>query len=255
MPQEKGNRMRRSMAALLTVAVSAGGCASSYVVPGGPAPLARLQQTDSALRDEYAAKPAAEFPAVVAVSRLQSSGYTSRTARSYGYGAYSVVTTRDVESDTDISRLAAMPGVRSLAPINRMLLSPEMKDETALRSAAARLRADVLLMYTFDTQFYEKDFAEPLSIVTLGLSPNKRAYVTTTASALLVDARTGYVYGGAETTAKTDQAANAWTSDDAVDDSRRRTERESFGKLVGELEKTWAGVVKQHAAPQTAAVR
>ncbi len=240
--------MRRRIAVLL-LAAACGGCAS-YAVPGGPAPLAKLQQTDAALRSGYEAKPAADFPAMVAVARLQSDGYRSLTVTAYGHGAYSVVTTRDVEDATDFDRLAAMPGVRQLAPINRMLLPAELKSEQDLRSAAARLRADVLLMYTFDTQFYEKDFAEPLSIVTLGLSPNKRAYVTTTASAILVDARTGFVYGGAETTAKTDQAANAWTSDDAVDDSRRRTERESFGKLVAELEKTWASVVKQHGTKQ-----
>ena len=247
--------MRRSFAVLLLIASASGGCASSYVVPGGPAPLARLQETDAALRSSYTAKPAAEFPAMVAVARLQSSGYRSLTVTSYGHGNYSIVTTRDVENDTDFDRLAAMPGIRALAPVNRMLLPAELKSEQDLRSAAARLRADVLLMYTFDTQFYVKDFAKPVSIVTLGLSPNERAYVTTTASAILVDTRTGFVYGGAETTAKTDQAANAWTSDDAVDDSRRRTERESFGKLVIELEKTWTGVMKQHGSTTQALAR
>ena len=238
--------MRRSLAVVALAVLSAGGCASSYVVPGGPAPLARMQQTDPSLRTSYEAKPAADFPAMVAVARLQSSGYHSRTANSYGYGQFSAVTTRDVESDADIARLSSMPGVRALAPVNRMLLPADLRSENDLRSAAARLRADVLLMYTFDTQFYIKNFAAPVSVVTLGLSPNERAYVTTTASAILVDTRTGFVYGGAETTASTDQAANAWTSDDAVDDSRRRTEKESFGKLVTELEKTWAGVVQQY---------
>jgi hypothetical protein len=38
----------------------------------------------------------------------------------------------------------------------------------------------------------------------------------------------------------------AWGSEDAIDESRRKTEAEAFEKLVGEVETMWSGVVKQY---------
>ena len=224
------------------------GC-TSYTVPGGPAPLAVMQDTDAYLKSSYAAKPLAQFPAMITVARVQSAKYSSRTAEAYGEGAYRLITTRDVETEADFDRLSALPSVAGLATINRMLVPQQLRTEDDLRLAAARLKSDMLLLYTFDTQFYVKDFAGPVTLFTLGLSPNRRAYVTTTASAILIDTRSGYVYGGAEASAKSDQLANGWTSDDAVDDTRLRTEKESFGKLITELQKTWPNIVKQYAKP------
>jgi len=64
-----------------------------------------------------------------------------------------------------------------------------------------------------------------------------------------MDTRSGYIYGVAETTAESKQLTNAWQSSDAIDDTRKRTEKTSFTQLVGELEKTWPNVVKQYAKP------
>lgn len=244
--------MRRMRKAALVVCLAAVGCTGRYVVPGGPAQLAKMRETDTYLQSSYEAKPLANFPAFIAVARIQSGNYKSRTAVSYGSGAYSLITTRDVEGPGAFGRLAALPGVAGVAPLNRMLVPERLQTEDDLRRAAARLKSDILLIYTFDTQFYVKDFAAPVSIITLGLSPNRRAYVNTTATAILIDTRSGHVYGGVEATAKSDQLANGWTSEDATDDTRLRTEKESFEKLVGELETAWPNVVKQYASPTPA---
>jgi hypothetical protein len=110
------------------------------------------------------------------------------------------------------------------------------------------MHADVLLIYTLDTTFLVEDKVAPLTVVTLGLSPNQQAKVVCTASALLMDTRNGYLYGLAEATDRQDQLASAWTSGAAVDQARRRTETKAFSKLVAELEKTWAGVVQTYAS-------
>lgn len=254
--QRRWARSAVAIALLLTLT----GCAANYTVPGGPARIGGLgataedQQIYGApnLKKYYDAKPLAQFPAVIAIARVQSVGYESRTARGYGQGAYSVVTTRDAESDDTIARLQKFPQVLALAPINRLLLPAHMKDEDTLRESAARVKADVLVLYTFDTKFYVKDFAKVATVFTIGLSPNKRAYVTTTASAILIDVRSGYVYGGAEATAKSDKLTSGWDSEDAVDETRLKTERESFDKLVGELEQTWTTVVATYARPAPA---
>src|SRR5687768_1452141 len=94
-----------ALAATLTLAAAgAAGCAS-YATPGGPADLGvmgvrpqlaadRAAQTDVTMQEKFDRKPLARFPTAVAVARVQAPGYRSRTASSYGRGAYSVVTTR-----------------------------------------------------------------------------------------------------------------------------------------------------------------
>jgi hypothetical protein len=246
-------------ATLALLAAGAAGCAA-YTAPGGGADMAvmgvepqlvadRAAQTDYAMQEKFDRKPLAKFPTAVAVARVQASGYRSRTAGSHGGGAYSVVTTRDVETDAQVERLAKLPMINGIAPINRILLPPTLKSDLELREAAATLQADVLVIYTLDTNFYVRDMAKPLSVVSLGLSPNQQARVTTTASAVVMDTRNGYVYGLAEASDSYNRLASAWTNDDAVDAARLKTEAAAFEKLVGELEKTWTTVVARYAKP------
>lgn len=101
----------------------------------------------------------------------------------------------------------------------------------------------MLMLYTFDTDFFIDDPLKPLTVVTLGLSPNKIVKVTTTASAILMDVRTGYVYGSCESTSRKEQLASAWTDRSAVDRSRLTTEREAFESLLSDFEGLWNRVV------------
>jgi len=239
----------------------AGGCAS-YVTPGrgadmaalGVTPEMRNQQTDDTIAQSLGKRPLAQFPAGIAAARVQAPGYRSETAQSWGTGRYSIVTTRDVEMPEQLARLEKLPLVSGIAPVNRLLLSDQLNSDLELRQAAARLHADMLLVYTIDTTFQVDDKVAPLTVVTLGLSPNQQARVVTTASAVLMDTRNGYIYGVAEASEQGSQLASAWTSTSAVDDARRRTESQAFGKLVGELEKTWGRVVQAYGSGAKAVV-
>ena len=137
--------------------------------------------------------------------------------------------------------------ISGIAPVNRLLLPANLNSDEELRQAAAKLQADMLLIYTFDTQFTTEDKAAPLSVISLGLSPNQQIRVTSTASAVLMDTRNGYIYGLAEATDQRDQMTNAWQNQVAIDDTRRATETAAFDKLVGDLENTWKGVVAHYA--------
>src|SRR5262245_23840059 len=105
-------RSKLLIGVLSIAAIFAGGCASSYVTPGRGADLNGLvpgEQSEKAIADgkRYATdgsiqisldkKPLATFPTAVAVVRIQAPGYTSRTSEGWGFGRYSVVTTRDIE--------------------------------------------------------------------------------------------------------------------------------------------------------------
>ena len=237
--------MRLLKVLILGVALLAGGCAS-YTTPGGGVRLGEL--TDSDISAVMARKPAATFPANVALARVQAPDYQSYRVSSFGSGRYSVVTTREVETEADFQRLSRLPLVAGLAPLNRILLPTNLDSIKALREAAARLKADILLVYSFDTAFHagEQKFA-PLNVISLGFLKNKEVTVTTTASAALFDVRTEYLYGLAEASAQESKYASVWGKADTVDDLRVRTEREAFQNLLPELERTWAGVVAQYA--------
>jgi hypothetical protein len=237
------------------IAFTATGCAS-YTVPGPAArletfgvvsPADREQLTDYGVRQVLELKPLATFPANLCVARVQGGDYRNYYCRSYGRGAYSVVTTRDVETDEHYQRLAGMPMVQGVAPMNRLLLPADLRSDRELRQAAARLHAQVLLVYTFDTQFYDENNASPLDVVTLGFGAHKKVRITSTASAALLDVRNGYVYGVAESTARHEQDTRSWNNEAKADESRRRAEAEAFDGLVDELAKTWSGVVRQYA--------
>jgi hypothetical protein len=235
-----------------SIALYACGCAS-YATPGRGADLRAVgvseamiaAGTDAGIEQQLHKKPLASLPTGIAVVRLQAPGYRSATAEGFGQGRYSVVTTRDVEPDSAVQRLVKLPMVSGVAPINRLLLPEHLETDAELRHAAAQLHADVLLVYTLDTTFRKNDLAEPLTLITLGISPNQKATIVTTASAVLIDTRNGYVYGVSEATSRGSKLMGAWGSGDAIDESRRKTETEAFEKLVGEVEKTWSGVVRQ----------
>lgn len=228
---------------LITLLVS--GCAS-YVTPGGGVELTALAEGD--INELMMKQPAAKFPAHLAVARVQAPDYQSHRNESYGTGRYSVVTTRDVEREEDFKRLAEMPSVNGLAPLNRLLLPTQLDTVEALRTAAARLKADILVIYTFDTSFrVGAQKYRPLNVISLGFLNNKEVTVTTTASAALFDVRTEFLYGLAEASAREERHASVWGSSDVVDDLRVVTERKAFQALLPELEKTWSGVIKSHA--------
>jgi hypothetical protein len=233
--------------------IGLGGCAS-YTTPGRAADmrmfgLTRDQQSDKSVVQSIDKRPLAQFPTEIAVVRVQATGYESQTAKGWGHGAYSVVTQRDIENmEPRLAELEKLPMVKGLAPINRLLLPQELQSDLELRQAAAALHADMLLVYTLDTTLEVQDVAGPLTVLTLGLSPNQFAHVLCTASAVLLDTRNGYVYGVAEATEQQKQLADAWTSENAVDQTRKRVESKAFSKLVGNLQETWAGVAQTYGA-------
>ena len=65
----------------------------------------------------------------------------------------------------------------------------------------------------------------------------------------MLDTRTGFVYGTAETSAKDDKLANAWSSAQAVDDVRRRTERQAWEEMLAEIEHIWPRIRLRAVSP------
>ena len=233
----------------LAMAVFLSACAT-YRTPAGGVDIPAM--TDADIEELLKIEPASPFPARVAVARVQASGYVSRTNRGYGEGRYSIVTTRDIETESDFERLGRLVMVGGVAPLNRLLVPTQLDSLKDLRIAAARLKTDLLLIYSLDTTFnIESTPLGPLSTITLGFLPNKEAHVTTTTSGALIDVRTGFVYGVVEATETEQQRANIWTSQDAIDESRLRSEKASFQSFLTEFEKLWKGTVEEYAKKES----
>jgi hypothetical protein len=226
--------------------VGLGGCAH-YVTPGQAVSLPAITEPD--IGDAFSRAPAASFPARLIVARVQAPGYVSYSNRGYGHGAYSVLTARDMETEDDIRRLGAMPGVASVGPLSRVLLPPELNTTRELRTAAAQLRADVILLYTIDTSFRtDTTRIGPLQAVSLGFFPNKKAHVSSTCAAVFLDVRTGYVYGIAEATATEEQRSGYWNTEAAIEAARVKAERGAFVGALTEIEAAWGNIVGQYSS-------
>ena len=191
-------------------------------------------------------KPTASFPVNMVAVRVQESGYESYTNKGYGHGGYSVITIRDIEKDEDFDRIGKLSGIAQISPLSRLLLPEHLHSDKELRQAAGRLRADMILIYTLETDFYDRDSSTPLSIISLGLAPTIKVRVTTTISAMVMDTRTGYIYGILEETSRKEQAAAFLTTQNAFDELRQKTERQAFELFLDEFEVLWKNIANQY---------
>jgi hypothetical protein len=106
---------------LLTLSLCVAGCAS-YRTPGAGVPVGTLAKSGDDIAGVMNRQPAAEFPARIALARVQAADYGSANNGCYGAGRYCVVTVRDIESEDDIRRLQQLPMVAGVAGMTRVLL-------------------------------------------------------------------------------------------------------------------------------------
>ena len=233
-------------------AILATACQSSYRTPGGPAPIGEM--TAPSIAEKLRVQPESPMPATLALVRVQAGGYHSASIAGVRRGCVSIVAASDLEVPADAARLQKWGDVAACVRLSPIII-PEARGNgsdaamLALREGAAHLHADVVALYTVDTAFRVDDCSPgALGLVTLGLAPTKSAVVDSTASMAFVDVRTGFVYGTADASSRDDQLANAWTSQDAVDQCRRRVEREALSALLVEAERAWSAIAAQRRA-------
>src|SRR5262249_15866147 len=182
---------------LLVVVVSLWGGCGTYVTPGAPAQRAPINRADVA--EAASRKPTATFPAHLVVVRIQGHNYRSYSADGYGTGRFTAITTQELATERTWEEVAKWPALPGGAPVSRLSLPTRMDSIDDLSVAGARVQADIMMVYTIDTSFrvLGRRYG-PLSTISLGIAPDRDAYITATASALLIDVRTGFVYGVAE---------------------------------------------------------
>jgi hypothetical protein len=220
------------------------GCAS-YVTPGAAVRLQDIDRPDIAAAAARKASP--NFPARLTIARVQAPQYRSYSSEAYGNGRFSVLTTQELLSEANVVAIQKWPAVAGAVPINRLMLPARLESLDDLRLAAAQVQSDVLLVYTLDTAFRIQGRGYgPLAAISLGLVPDRDAYITSTASALFIDVRTGFVYGVAEATSKTSGLTNIWSSSSTIDKKRVEAEQAAFDLLLAQATTTWAGIANQY---------
>jgi hypothetical protein len=236
----------RFLAGIAVLAVLAG--CSTYIPPGPKADLAAF--APASIQEGFDRKPSSPFPATIVAVRLQGPAYSNFNLSRNGGAAsgekYSVILTREVEDGADVERIGKLPRIAGLGTLNRMLLPSQVRGERDIREAASKIQGDLVLIYTFDTAFFDHDASKPLSVITLGLSPTRKINAVTTASALLIDTRTGFIYSTYEITEKRSTISTSWGSADSADEARRITEKEAFRKLIDEFIGNWPLVIAKY---------
>lgn len=187
--------------------------------------------SDPLLARAFNARPAMRFPATIAIA-------TDNLATREQIRALSARGTLD--------RLKALPDVANIVTLSSLLASKTTKPDLAAREAAARLHADAVLLIATETQATDGKILAPLTTLSLGLFPNKRYEIVSTAVAALVDTRTGYVYGIVEESRARSGLTMAWGSDDVMTHGRASAERDALAKLFAEFPAFWNGVVQKH---------
>lgn len=219
-------------------ALLASGC-SSYV--NSPVVARSLKEKRAAFSDPliaraYNAKPAMRFPAVIAVAS------TDCTTRDH---------LRAISAGDTLEKWNFLPQLARIAIVSPVLIEESRgEDRTTagvrLREAAAKLHADAVLLLATETQATDGRIIAPLTELSLGLLPNKRYELISTALAALVDTRTGYVYGTLEKSRARSGITMAWGSDDVIRRARSKVEREAMEKLFADFPAFWRGVTDSH---------
>ena len=185
--------------------------------------------TDPHVKKAYTGKPAITFPASLAVVRVQDASANG----------YTVATTRELETAQDYNTISKNPGIAGVVSLNRLLLPASASSPADIREAAAKLHTDAILIYTVASETHDNDFIAPLTVATLGLAPNKTYKVSSSASAILMDTRTGYIYGALEQGDTRNGLTMTWGSDTTIDSVRRQAERAAYEKLLASFDPFW----------------
>lgn len=228
------NRLSHAAAGLLLC-----GCAS-YPTPGGPAPFA--DAAGATVAGGALTRPSLNIPARIAIARVQAADYKSFSTRAATGGRFGFIAGNESPSAAQIRSVDQWPSVAHVDALGPALVPEKLDSLEDLRLAAAKLQADVLLAYTLDTRFLVKgERTKPGTKLSLGDAADG-AGIASTAAGLLIDVRTGYVYGSAQGSVSVDPLADAWRSNEALDQQRVSAEQQAFAAMALNAGKVWAGI-------------
>jgi len=221
--------MNRLSASLLVTIFLNGAChydtPSSYSLPVTQGPSGSIE-------DSSHARPTVHFPARVAVVRIEGSS-----------SGFRMIPETDVEQSEHTAAASSLPGVAGLVSLNRVALISEVKSYRELDAEARKVGADLVAIYRFEASDRSSDAFLPLSVATLGLAPTNAYTVTATATLMVRDTRTGYLYGVLEESATNKGLTAGMDLHNAQERSKRNAKKKALDQLTAKLPVFWNGVL------------
>jgi hypothetical protein len=225
---------------------SLGGCSTHWITPGAGSDLARLGTANLAVA--FGRKPTALFPSFMTVVRIQAPGYG-------GAGGSRRFVVLEPEDD-DVARdedLRTMAGWEEIGRVERMHAGGLSEDIDSLDALRATLDddTDLLFVHSMDTRLDRLDDHEdalpagaPFSFGPLSAAELE---IAATASALIVDVRTGFVYGFSRFTSRRASSTRSWKNVEALEAARREIEREAFEGVLRASRRKWERAIMHYA--------
>lgn len=167
----------------------------------------------------------------------------------YGSGHFRVVADRLPSENTELALIGKLPQISEVITFNPMLIPPALNSIRDLRVLAAKLQADLLLIYTLDVVVYaEKQPTGMLDALTFDLFADQGLEAKTRTTGMLVDVRTGHIYGllSGEGSAGQEHVPFRKVSD--TDSLRQHSEQESYRQFVADFSRLWQSVLQAHAS-------
>lgn len=153
-----------------------------------------------------------------------------------------MISDTDLEQSKHAEAAAALPGIAGIVSLNRVALVSEVKSYAELDREARKVGADLVAVYRFDASDRTNDLFVPLSIATLGLAPTNSYTVVGTATLMVRDARTGYIYGVMEESATNKGVTAGMDLYNATERSKTKAKAAAFDKLTEKLPQFWSRV-------------
>ncbi len=189
----------------------------------------------------YNAKPTMRFPATIGLAPMDHDSQLPLRALDAAGKLDALKSLPQLANVVNVSSLIISEGGEIAGP-NGQPAPIWNKSDLALREAAARLHCDAILLLKVDSTITDGKVFAPLTLFTLGMFPNDRTEVISTALAALVDTRTGYVYATAERSAGQTCHATSW-DDSTRDRTVKLANQRAMEKLFAEFPAVWSGVV------------
>lgn len=187
------------------------------------------------------AEPKAKFPPVIAISPMP--GAPARNNNRYADNADSNV--RAEESRARLDSLEKLPGVERIVVLNSLTLNPS--SQSSVYDAAGAVNADMIVLYRVGSGTVREDTTIPgLGVLTLGLFPNETRKCYATASAIVLDARTGYLYGALEASSSAWRLANGWTNHREDETVAFEARSKALTELVKRFPPLWEHIKVQY---------
>lgn len=225
----------RTLSAVLCLSLLSA-CAA-YQAPGRAVELERLFSGEPETPPDGAR---IKQPAVIAYVRVQEPQYESMTIRDgsgrHGTGLYSVLAGGELQESSHLGRLSGSSGIAAVTELPASELPRGLSGAAELLGAARRKGADLLLVYTVNTNFYEVESGEQLLVITPGMEPHHTIRISSKITAELRDVTSGARRGTLQATSELLQRGLAWQTASAIDSARLENERDALRRVGAELE-------------------